>query len=196
MLTSLEFLASLALICGPVNAAPTPPSNLVVTASTGTYTGIVNGTAPSVRQFLNIPYAAPPTGQRRWLPPANLTTNSSTLFDATQYAPSCPQYISKVPSVYNEDVPQYDIPPGSENTTAGLFAETSSEDCLSLAIWTPQNASGLPVLMFITGGGFQTGGIDIAYQLPYHWVQRTQAHIVVTIKYGRLLQCESGSTEN
>jgi len=30
--------------------------------------------------------------------------------------------------------------------------------------------------------GWTTGGIDIPYQFPYHWVQRTQAHIVVTIK--------------
>jgi carboxylesterase type B len=75
---------------------------------------------------------------------------------------------------------------GNENTTSGLFAQESSEDCLSLAIWTPANAtsaSSLPVIMFMTGGGFVTGGIQIPYQLPQRWVSRTQAHIVVTINY-------------
>jgi hypothetical protein len=32
-------------------------------------------------------------------------------------------------------------------------------------------------------GGFIIGGANIAYQLPHHWVQRTQSHIVVSIKF-------------
>jgi acetylcholinesterase len=70
-------------------------------------------------------------------------------------------------------------------TKADQYAKTS-EDCLSLALWTPTGAdkgSKLPVILFMTGGGFGSGGIDIPYQLPHHWVQRTQQHIVVTIKY-------------
>lgn len=41
----------------------------------------------------------------------------------------------------------------------------------------------LQVLANRTAGGFNNGGINIQYQLPHRWVQRTQAHIVVTIKY-------------
>lgn len=51
---------------------------------------------------------------------------------------------------------------GNDNLTAGESAVFASEDCLSLAVWTPANAtseSNLPVAMFITGGGFQTNGI-------------------------------------
>ncbi|KAL4892366.1 Alpha/Beta hydrolase protein [Aspergillus ambiguus] len=35
----------------------------------------------------------------------------------------------------------------------------------------------------MTGGAFIKGGVNIPYQLPHHWVQRTQAHIVVSINY-------------
>jgi len=41
----------------------------------------------------------------------------------------------------------------------------------------------LPVVFFMTGGSFQSGGIDIPYQLPAQWVSRTSSHIVVTINY-------------
>ncbi len=184
MVTFLLSTAAIYVCIGIASGQTSSSGSLIVTTGTGTYTGIINGTAPNVRQFLNIPYSIPPVGDRRWLPPAAVTTNSSAHIDATEYPPSCPQYVSKVRSVYNSDVTQYQIADGTESSIAGAFAETSSEDCLSLAIWTPsgQNATNLPVAIFMTGGGFVTGGINIPYQLPYHWVQRTQAHIVATIK--------------
>jgi len=38
-------------------------------------------------------------------------------------------------------------------------------------------------MFFMTGGGFQTGGVYIPQQIPTDWVDRTQSHIVVTINY-------------
>jgi carboxylesterase type B len=35
----------------------------------------------------------------------------------------------------------------------------------------------------MTGGGLQTGGVNIEWQFPTSWVERTQEHIVVTINY-------------
>ncbi|KAJ7811211.1 Alpha/Beta hydrolase protein [Mycena olivaceomarginata] len=35
----------------------------------------------------------------------------------------------------------------------------------------------------MTGGGFVIGGVDIPWQLPPSWVERSQSHIVVTINY-------------
>ena len=35
----------------------------------------------------------------------------------------------------------------------------------------------------MTGGGFVIGGVDISWQLPSSWVERSQSHIVVTINY-------------
>lgn len=126
---------------------------LTVTTETGTYVGLINGTTPNVRQFLNVPFALPPTGQRRWLPPVKVTSNSSRLVDATSFPPSCPQYLSAVPSVWNEIVPQFVIPAGPYPPNAGAMPPTTAEDCLSLAIWAPTgNGSNLPVIMFMTGG--------------------------------------------
>ena len=145
-------------------------NNLIVETESGTYRGVINGSAPLVREFLGIPFAKPPKDDLRWLPPQKLENNASHVYDATRYPPSCAQYVSKIPTVWNTVTTEY------------IISGPISEDCLGLSIWTPAEAKGLPVVMFITGGGFQTGGDEINYQLPYNWVQRTQAHIVVTIK--------------
>ena len=180
MLPTAALLAALAAI----TAAQSP--KLTIETSTGTVTGLINGTTPSVRQFLSIPFAQPPVGSLRWLPPQQLNTNSSAKVDATQFPPSCPQFLSAVPSVYNQDIQpwipyRYDQP-----AAAGASLQTSSEDCLYLGIWTPTNVtstSSLPVLFFITGGAFLTNGVNVPAQIPNHWVERTQSHIVVTINY-------------
>lgn len=159
---------------------------LTIETSTGTITGLVNGTTPNVRQFVSVPFAQPPVDGLRWLPPQALETNSSQMIDATRYPPSCPQYLSANPTVYNQVIQpwipyRYDQP-----ADAGESLQTSSEDCLYLGIWTPANAtntSALPVLFFITGGAFQTNGVDVPAQIPNHWVERTQSHVVVTINY-------------
>ena len=159
-------------------------SDLVISTDTGTYIGLINGSAPSVRQFLNIPYAQPPDGPRRWLPPKAPTTDSSDKLDATRFPYSCAQYLGSSPSVYNQDAPEWIIPSAPYPPAAGAMPPSSNEACLALAIWTPTgNPENLPVIMFMTGGGFNNGGIEIGYQLPHQWVQRTKTHIVVTINY-------------
>lgn len=76
-----------------------------------------------------------------------------------------------------------------ESLLSGSVAQNSAEDCLSLAIWTPANAtaqSRLPVLHFLTGGGDVTGGVNIPTQLPPSLVNRSQEQggmIVVTTNY-------------
>lgn len=168
-----------AFVASAVHAA----SNLRVVAPSGTYAGIINGTTPNVRQFRSIPYAEPPVGSRRWLPPVKLSTNSSTFIDATSFPPSCPQFIQSTPSIFNQDVPEYLIYIDDQSVSAGASAEETSEDCLQLAIWAPLNVQEkLPVIVYFTGGGFTVGGINIKAQLPHHWVERTQSHIVVTTK--------------
>lgn len=73
-----------------------------------------------------------------------------------------------------------------ESLLAGDVAWNSAEDCLTLAVWTPADAtpdSKLPVIVYLTGGGDVTGGINIPTQLPANWVHNSQKHIVVTTNY-------------
>jgi acetylcholinesterase len=148
-----------------------PRNGLIVGAPSGIYRGLINGTAPNVRQFHSVPYAKSPVGPLRFRPPQKPDARSMSIRDASQLPASCPQVRLVGPSIYTEVVSEYGI------------AGPISEDCLYLSIWTPSDAENLPVVLFLPGGGFQSGGIDVTHQKPHHWVQRTQAHIVVSVNY-------------
>ena len=98
-----------------------------------TESGPVNGiTIDQVAQFRAVPYAAPPVGDLRWRPPRAPLAHGGTL-DASAYGPACEQQLSAYPV---------------------------SEDCLSLNIFAPASATataGLPVMVWIHGGGFVSG---------------------------------------
>ncbi|KAK0260806.1 hypothetical protein LTS09_004581 [Friedmanniomyces endolithicus] len=166
------------------SAAPTY-SPYTVRAPTGYYIGAPDTNFSNVRAFLSVPYGQDTSGSNRWLPPQSVPL-SSNAFNVTAMPPACPQYVSAVPAIWNQQIPQYLQVWGNANNSAGESAIFTTEDCLKLAIWTPHNAtssSHLPVAMFWTGGGLQTNGVDVPIQLPAGWVNRTQSHIVVTINY-------------
>jgi para-nitrobenzyl esterase len=97
--------------------------------------GPVRGTvAKNDREFLGVPYAAPPVGELRWKDPAPHATWTSA-WDATHFGAPCAQP-SFVPGLGNH----------------------SSEDCLYLNIWTPNPPRRhLPVMVWIHGGSFLVG---------------------------------------
>src|SRR6266487_2556659 len=103
--------------------------------------GAVRGRAESgVAASLGIPYAAPPFGPNRRLPPQPVPAWAGER-DATAFGPT---------------VPKGDYPP----QYAPLFPEVviPGEDCLNLNVWTPDpGAGGLPVLVWIHGGSFMNG---------------------------------------
>ncbi|KAB5583601.1 acetylcholinesterase [Coniochaeta sp. 2T2.1] len=162
-------LASTAL-CSSCDADPT------VQTRGGVVHGIVDNSAPAVRQFLGIPYARPPLGDLRFAPPQPALPFRE--LNATEVGPSCMQYLSDLPSVIINDVLEFNL--GGLNTTGAV-----SEDCLTLSIWAPREkkATNLPVLVFFYGGAFIAGGVDTPYLYPTEWIQRTQSHIVVAFNH-------------
>ncbi|KAK3983992.1 Alpha/Beta hydrolase protein [Cladorrhinum sp. PSN332] len=161
--------------CNPIDDA-----SLSVTTRLGTINGVVNPATPCVRRFLRIPYAKPPTQHRRFRPPEPVDSYPDDGINATSLGPSCPQFLVQEPAtVYNRLVPQFNLQ-GLNDTCAD-----TSEDCLTLSVYTPPVPRGrkLPVIIFIYGGSFTFGGQDVPYQIPAKWVQQSQAHIVVTFNY-------------
>ncbi|KAL3471482.1 Alpha/Beta hydrolase protein [Aspergillus californicus] len=158
----------------------TPRSNvgsgLLVETSSGLIKGFVNHTAPDVRQFLGVPFAEPPVGDLRFARPQSKKANGTV--NAFKLPDSCmQQFDSSSATIY------------TEYETGFLINGGNSEDCLYLSIWAPklENIASqqrpLPVLLYIPGGGFTSGGQDSLYKIPDKWVQRTQSHIVAIMNY-------------
>ncbi|KAH8195811.1 hypothetical protein TruAng_010024 [Truncatella angustata] len=177
-LSSLALVALLEAVA--ILGSPTKPScsqaDLSVKIESGTVHGIVDSVNPDVRQFLGIPYGKPPVDDLRWAPPKAVEPFGE--FNATTPAASCMQYLTSLSSIWINDVLQFNQ--GGLNGTIGPM----SEDCLTISVWAPRGAKKhLPVLLWIYGGSFKTGGENVPYQIPTQWIQRTQDHIVVTFNY-------------
>ncbi|CZR52852.1 related to esterase [Phialocephala subalpina] len=115
-------------------------SALVVDLGYGIYEGYYNATS-QLNIFKGIRYAAPPTGILRWQKPQAPAVNRSQTISAKSYPLRCPQ---------SNDAP---MPANYNFTASGL----GNEDCLFLSVFAPQNATNLPVLVWIHGGGYGTG---------------------------------------
>jgi carboxylesterase type B len=101
---------------------------------------------------LDIPFAAPPVGALRWSAPEAFSW--SGVLRATSFGPAC-------------------IQPGSD------WSELS-EDCLTINVVAPPNASAALVLFWIYGGSLVTG----ASSLPvYSGALAMQGVVVVTFDY-------------
>ncbi|PVH75488.1 carboxylesterase, partial [Cadophora sp. DSE1049] len=141
--------------------------------------GLINPSTPNVSEFLGIPYANPPVANLRWAPPQPYSPLNGTIINATSIPPSCYQYSTNNPTLLTEELPDFVV--GSAGNTG------FSEDCLTVSVYAPakaaRNGSNLPVVIWVYGGGFATGGMDVRYQIPSNWIERSQEHIVVTFNY-------------
>ena len=130
-----RLLLGVALSLATVSGALAQARPVEVAAPAGAVRGSLDG---DVRAFKGIPYAAPPIGEARWRPPAAATPWRGVR-DATQFGPACIQPTPGLPSVYSQDL-------GS-----------TSEDCLTLNIWSPAAADKAPVIVWIHGGSLVAG---------------------------------------
>ncbi len=129
-------------------------ASLVVKTDKGSVRGVQKG---SMRAFMGIPYAAPPTGNLRWKPPQDAAPWTGVKA-TTAFAPHCPQ-----------NGGPYGV--GSTN-----------EDCLYLNVFTPRKLTRgvkYPVMFWIHGGALIVGESD-DYD-PSRLVAK--GVIVVTINY-------------
>ncbi|WP_335981767.1 carboxylesterase/lipase family protein [Streptomyces sp. CA2R106] len=113
----------------------------VVTTTQGAIRGL--HLHDGIAAFLNIPYAAPPHGGGRFAPPEPHTSWNGVR-DARMPGPNAPQSERKLGSI---DMSPY-------------FGTgwSRGEDYLTVNVWTPAvMRGGLPVMVFVHGGGFVAG---------------------------------------
>ncbi|EJU02413.1 carboxylesterase [Dacryopinax primogenitus] len=135
--------------------------------------GAVQGTlvTPTVRQWLGIPYAAPPTGTSRFAAPQPAPSWSSTL-SASAFGNSCP-------SVLDTEF----------LTIIGLLQQQESiaydEDCLNLNIWAPATSrpQGGAVMLWVYGGGDMFGSSNTPYYSGTTFVEDHDDLVIVTFNY-------------
>uniref|UniRef100_A0A3Q3IKC5 Carboxylesterase type B domain-containing protein n=1 Tax=Monopterus albus TaxID=43700 RepID=A0A3Q3IKC5_MONAL len=198
--TSLLLWMRLASICVAVVQAQ---QHSVVTTNYGKLRG-VKVTLPNeilgpVEQYLGIPYALAPTGERRFQPPEP-PMSWPGIRNATQFTPVCPQFLEDR-FLLNDMLPVWFT---ASLDTLVTYVQEQSEDCLYLNIYVPMeddhtpfthshthshtdddkyihDENGLkPVMVYIHGGSYMEGTgnmIDGSILASYGNV------IVITINY-------------
>src|SRR5215204_134416 len=128
------------------SALPSGPAP-VVTTTAGRVRGVIHD---GVHVYRGIPYAAPPTGARRFMPPAPAVSWSG-IRDMVAPGPRAPQPARPM-------IPEM----GDALTGSG----PSGEDCLRLHVWTPDARRGgarRPVMVYFHGGGFRSGSANSVF---------------------------------
>lgn len=137
MLTKILALASVAVLPTLATAQGMVPIAGDPVQTTG---GALAGTtlASGVKAYLGIPYAAPPVGDLRWRAPKPYSWTGT--WNADRKGAECMQVLRP------------------HNINHYFGEEPSSENCLTMNIWTAAKAAEkLPVIVFIYGGGFTIG---------------------------------------
>ncbi|XP_072543521.1 neuroligin-2a isoform X2 [Salminus brasiliensis] len=109
-----------------------------------------------VEQYLGVPYATAPIGDRRFQPP-EAPGSWQEVRNATQFAPVCPQNLHGV-------LPEIMLPVWFTDSldVAATYIQNQSEDCLYLNVYVPteddiRDRRKKPVMLFIHGGSYMEG---------------------------------------
>ncbi|MCR8695443.1 carboxylesterase family protein [Rhodococcus pyridinivorans] len=144
--------ASAAVVVPPAAAAP---DDTVVTVTGGPISG---RHANGIVEYLGVPFAAPTSGENRFAPPQPVAPWTGV--PATHaHGPQCPQ---------------------ASPAPFGLAVQESSEDCLSIDIYVPENSAGavLPVMVWIYGGAFVLGS-NAQYDSPDRLVREDKVIVAI-----------------
>jgi len=158
----------------------------------GTDAGLLEGLAAGeqgrgVVAFYGVPFAEPPVGARRWRHAEPCTRWEGTL-PATRFAPAPVQSQPRRRSIMYQ----------------ANFVErrelVMSEDCLYLNVWTPElGAAGLPVMVWVPGGGNRFGWASQAIYDGARLARRGAVVVSISYRLGALgflshpgLRAESG----
>jgi len=158
---SIGLAASFCLLASSAFAA----NPLIVQIDTGKIQGAL-AAGGQVRAFKGIPYAAPPIDSLRWKEPQPAATWKGVR-QATEFGSHCVQTGGYPDMVFHDPGP--------------------NEDCLTLNVWVPVAAKSnklpakLPVMVWIYGGGYTTGGTSEARQNGEFLAKR--GVIVVSMNY-------------
>ena len=134
--------------------------DLSITCNNGIFVGKKDG---NVLSFKGIPYAKPPIGDLRWKEPV-LAEDNSKVYEAYYYGKS---------PIQNE-----------MNGQLGSFYP-QSEDCLYLNVWlnTKDSSKGKTVMVFIHGGGFNSGATSDPIYDGYNLINKYEDVIYISIAY-------------
>lgn len=129
--------------------------------------GIIEGNArEDGYEFLGIPYAAAPVGERRLKPPVKPEPWEGIL-DCTRFGDAAPQIRVKEIKMLKEDEP-------------------ISEDCLRLNIYTPKvDRKKRPVMVYIHAGAFQKGSGHFGFNSNVY-MEKDIVTITVNYRLGAL----------
>jgi carboxylesterase type B len=161
-------------------------SSLQVDLGYGVYKGVSNSSS-GLNTWKGVRYAAPPVGPQRWRAPAPPAINRTVVI-ANTFGPTCPQ---------------------SALAGVGVPFTPGNEDCLFLNVYAPAGKSGkssgvamgmaltdrslqgLPVFIYIHGGGYGLG--DGTQDMSAFINSNDKRFIAITIQY-RVCQPASSST--
>lgn len=134
--------------------------------------GLISGVEENgIKIFKGIPYAAPPVGNLRWQPPAPVIEWEGVK-DCSEFAAS-PMQVDPVPFyMWSEEflIPTTPI----------------DEDGLYLNIWTPsaKTSEQLPVVVWIHGGGFQSGSGSVPIYDGTTMAQKDLVYVSINYRLG------------